>query len=122
MIIGVPAHDGFSGKAVNHVLDMPPHHMTHWSSESLAYVAKAYGVELQKLAYEPIAKYHIHWAKSILIAQKIRKILGMPPSLLDVSTQSAFVAKLSMLIAKFLPMSMRDQLGHTMVAVYEKRA
>lgn len=82
LMIGVPNIDGYI-RFENHVLDMPPHHMTRWSEESLMALAEllpmqavhvqAEHIERKNVAYyiNLLAKHHrnkgsLLWHKKLL--------------------------------------------------------
>lgn len=121
LILSVPAHDGFAGKAVNHVLDMPPHHVSHWSKAVMAYLADRYGLDVIDIAHEPVAAYHVNWAKKIKVEDFLRRRLGLPRKLLDVMWPARLVGLVSLVLARLLPIPVHKDLGHTITAVYRKR-
>jgi SAM-dependent methyltransferase len=121
LILSVPAHDGFANKAVNHVLDMPPHHVSHWSKAVMAYLPRRYGLDVIDIAHEPVAAYHVNWAKRIKVEDALRRRLGLPRKLLDVTWSARMIGLVSLVLARFLPISVPMELGHTITAVYRKR-
>lgn len=121
LIVSAPAHDGFSGRAINHVLDMPPHHVTHWSKAVMEYLAVRYGLDIIGITHEPIAAYHRTWARRITVENSLRRHFGLPRRLLDVTLLARVFAFVSQLLARLLPIRIRDDLGHTITAVYRKR-
>ncbi len=56
--LSVPNRDSFLRHQYN-LLDMPPHHMTRWNGEALAYLSRIFPLRLQGLRYEHLAPYHI---------------------------------------------------------------
>ena len=121
LILSVPAHDGFAEKAVNHVLDMPPHHVSHWSKAVMAYLSERYGLEVLDIAYEPVAAYHVNWAKKVKVEDFLRRRLGLSPKLLDVTWPARLIGLVSLVLARLLPIPVRKDLGHTITALYRKR-
>jgi 2-polyprenyl-3-methyl-5-hydroxy-6-metoxy-1,4-benzoquinol methylase len=120
LIIAVPAHDGFSGNAVNNILDMPPHHVTHWSDRTLRYFAPLFGLEVLAIEYEPVAGYHRVWACKTIWESRLRKIFGLRQCLLDYSPMALLVSKLSSFMARIFPAQVEQLKGHTVVAIYRK--
>ncbi|MEW6406563.1 MAG: class I SAM-dependent methyltransferase [Chloroflexota bacterium] len=118
LIIGVPAKDGFAGAAVNHALDMPPHHLTHWSKASLEKVATLFSLDLVNLAYEPVASYHRNWANHIAISNRLRRLFGLRHCLLDDTIVAKILSHTASMLARVLPGTFLHGLGHTVVAVY----
>lgn len=120
LVIAVPAQDGFANAAINNILDMPPHHVTHWSAISLKKIAPMFGLELIALEYEPVAEYHKLWVKKIIIESKIRDILGMKYRHLDIRWFAKIISKAAALLSRFLPITVSGLNGHTVAAVYRK--
>lgn len=120
LIFAVPAHDSFVGSALNNILDMPPHHVTHWTGATLQHLAEGFGLEVLAIEYEPVAKYHRDWAYKTMWESRLRRWLGMQPKLLDYSLIARLVSKLSSILGNLFPASLADVKGHTVVAVYRK--
>lgn len=120
LIIAVPAYDGFVGRAVNAILNMPPHHVTHWPDATLEKLASLFGLELLTLVHEPIAEYHSEWARTVQYEARIRVALGMAPRILDRSLLARLVNRVGACLAKLSPSALIDVCGHTVLAVYRK--
>ena len=120
LILAVPNHDGLCGLAQNHLLDMPPHHVTHWSEASLTKVASLFGLELVGIEFEPVADYHLAWARQIVWERRLRPCFLMKPSLLDTSFAARLVSKIASIFAKALPPAVDNIKGHAVVAVYRR--
>jgi 2-polyprenyl-3-methyl-5-hydroxy-6-metoxy-1,4-benzoquinol methylase len=120
LILSVPSQDGFASMSSNHILDMPPHHVTHWSEKTLREVANIFDLQCLAIEHEPVAPYHYQWAKSIVIQAWIKKKLGIKYRLLE----DRFIVRLIELISNKLSTRLNLNLskikGHTVVAVYEK--
>lgn len=120
MIISVPSQDGFIAQAINHVLDMPPHHVTHWSEVTLRKVGDMYGLSLVFLEHEKIASYHALSIRKIRIENWIRRRLGLEFRLVDRRLAARVLSWVSGFLARFpspLPTGIK---GHTVVAAYRK--
>lgn len=120
LILSVPAHDGFAEKAVNHVLDMPPHHVSHWNQAVMTYLSEQYGLDVLDIAHEPVAAYHVNWAKKVKVEDFLRRRLGMSPKLLDMTWPARLIGLVSLVLARLLPLPVRNDSGHTITAVYRK--
>ena len=120
LILAVPSHDGFSGHALNHILDMPPHHLSHWSGATLQKIATLFELEMIFLEHESIASYHKQWSRKIQIESSIRKILGMDFKLIDYRLSARLISKISNFLSRFLKLSQDEEKGHTVVAAYRK--
>lgn len=120
LIIAVPAHDSFVGTALNNILDMPPHHVTHWTGATLQYLAAPYGLEVVAIEYEPVAEHHRDWACKTIWESRLRRRLAMQRKLLDYSLAARLVSKLSSILGKLFPIPLGNVKGHTVVGVYRK--
>lgn len=58
LILSVPNAESFL-KHGYCLLDMPPHHMHQWSEETFKSLERFYPIKLEKIMFEPLAKYHI---------------------------------------------------------------
>ncbi|NEQ97121.1 MAG: methyltransferase domain-containing protein [Cyanothece sp. SIO2G6] len=58
LILGVPNANSFL-KYQYCLLDMPPHHMHQWSTQTFKYLEKLFPLKLESIKYEPLASYHI---------------------------------------------------------------
>ena len=58
LILSVPNQKSFLQYQYN-LLDMPPHHMTRWCSNTFKYLEKLFPLKLIRINYEPLTKYHI---------------------------------------------------------------
>lgn len=122
LVVAVPAHDGFAGAAINSILDMPTHHVTHWSAITLTKLAPMFGLELMALEYEPVAEYHKLWVRKIIVESRIRHLLGMKYCQLDTRLFAKVISKGASLLSRFIPISVNNLKGHTVAAVYRKIA
>lgn len=58
LILGLPNADSFLKYQFN-ILDMPPHHMTRWSSKVLSHLPNSFPLKLEYVKLEPLAEYHV---------------------------------------------------------------
>lgn len=120
LMVAVPAMDGFVGMAINNILNMPPHHVTHWPETALRYLGESSGLDIVAIKYEPVAKYHVPWARRTLLESRIRRWFGFPYRLLVCSWMSKLISRLSAILVWGLPVRINNTKGHTVVAVYRK--
>jgi len=90
LVLTVPSEDSFLGKVENFSLNLPPHHVTRWSDESLKHIAKQFDLELMEIYHEPMIDYH-----RLLISKNLYRKLNQ----VDV---------------------INTDIGHTVIAVYKK--
>lgn len=58
LILGLPNAESFLQHQFN-ILDMPPHHVTRWTSETLRQMERWFPLKVQKISYEPLADHHV---------------------------------------------------------------
>lgn len=58
LILGLPNANSFLKYQFN-LLDLPPHHMSRWTDETLTRLQQRYPLKLARIAYEPLASYHL---------------------------------------------------------------
>lgn len=58
LILCVPNSESFL-KYQDNLLDMPPHHMLRWSQKSFESLESLLPLKLEKVCFEPLAKYHV---------------------------------------------------------------
>lgn len=120
LILAVPDHDGLCGMAQNNILDLPPHHVSHWNERAMKRIATQFGVELIAIEREATADYHLTWARNSICEQRLRKLFNLKPSLLDTSVFGRAVGHMSRMLAKAFKPSTLNVSGHTILACYRK--
>lgn len=58
LILGLPNAESFLRYQFN-ILDMPPHHVTRWSSKVLHHLPKLFPLRVEHIKLEPLAEYHV---------------------------------------------------------------
>jgi len=91
LVISVPSEDSFLGSVENFSLNLPPHHVTRWSDRALKNITKYFEIDLIEIHHEPMIDYH-----KLLLTKNLYKKLK-PDSIIEFD------------------------LGHTAIAVYQKR-
>ena len=76
LILAVPDHEGLCGIAQNNILDMPPHHVSHWSSRTLAHMGQQFALDTIAIEREPVAPIHVPWAQRSIVEQRLRHWSG----------------------------------------------
>ena len=118
LIIAVPADNSFLRYVTNGILNMPPHHVTRWSDETLKFIAKEYNLKLIKLYHEKIQEVHKMWYLSTLIQNSL-----LSNKLIDNSLKRKIILKLCGVFSRLLYKGFKDEMlpnGHTVLVVYEK--
>lgn len=118
MIIAVPSDSSFLKNVSNGILNMPPHHITRWSDEVFEFIAKQYGLKLERIYHEKLQKIHVRGYLNTLVQNSILK-----PKLVDNSTKRFFIEKLASIISIILEKGFSETMrpnGHTAIAVFRK--
>lgn len=71
LAISVPNMDSFIKYNQNDVLNMPPHHVGLWNEKALRKISELFGLEVEKVAYEPLQEQHYYFYTFINLKQKI---------------------------------------------------
>ncbi len=58
LILGLPNAKSFLQYQFN-ILDMPPHHVTRWTAETLKRMERWFPLKVRRISYEPLADYHV---------------------------------------------------------------
>ena len=118
MIIAVPSQDSFIADITNGVLNMPPHHLTRWSDETLRFIAEFFDLELIHLNHEKVQNVHIRYYWDTVIQSYLIK-----PKLIDISFKRKIISKSASLLSKLISVTniRPKENGHTVIAVYKKR-
>lgn len=120
LILAVPNHGGFMGRSINNILDLPPHHITHWNKEVFEYISNKFNLKLLDFICEPVAIEHRISAKKAIIQEKIRTFFGVAYRIVDCRIVSRLISIFSSLLARGLPVNLDKVIGHTIIAVYRK--
>lgn len=119
LIIAVPSEDSFLKYATNSVLNMPPHHVTRWTDETLCFIADKYNLQILDIYHEKLQSVHKWWFVKSLVSNGI-----MEPKLISKGWGRKFTSVLSSILAKILVKGLKDEMlpnGHTVMAVYQKK-
>lgn len=126
LIFSVPAHDSFIRYSKNNILNMPPHHLTHWPDIAFKYFEQKYKVELVKLKHESLDAIHLQWFLNILGENLIRNMLCLNNngSLIAQSSFDKILSKCGNLVGRLLNKGYDNwvfmPVGHTVTAIFKK--
>jgi len=118
LIIAVPSEDSFLKYVTNGILNIPPHHISRWSDDTLNYLTKIFDLELLEIYHEKIQKIHKRYFLHTLISN-----IFLKPKLVDLSIRRKIVSKISSLLAIFVEKNFKKEFlpnGHTIVGVYRR--
>lgn len=125
-IVSVPAEDSFIKLEFWDIMNMPPHHISRFTDNSLNLLASECQLSLENLIHIPIEKFHYIPYLKALIFDRIRKKLNLPePHLLDERCSIWFVWKLASLLTRCIDTDFDDSdyllpNGPYILAVYRK--
>jgi SAM-dependent methyltransferase len=80
LIFCVPNMNSFLQYQYN-LLDLPPHHMTRWSTKAFQSLEGIFPIRLEKIRFEPLAEYHINSFLSLYTQQFRYQSLAFKPLL-----------------------------------------
>lgn len=118
LIVSVPSNTSFLKYAVNHILDMPPHHVTHWSDETLKFISSSYNLDIIEFHHEKLQEIH----KKMFISTTIQLAM-LKHKLIDYSLSRKLVNMTSSLISKLVEKGLQPEMfpnGHSVTVVYKK--
>ena len=123
LIIAVPNEDSFINKAVNFYLNMPPHHTTRWTNETLRNVAVFNKLSIETFFYEPLQPFHKLFYLKTCIYNKIESLFGLSHKSVDTGLQRTivygFATLLSYVISPFFT-KFQNTRGQSVLVVYKK--
>ena len=126
LILSVPAYDSFIRYAKNSILNMPPHHLTHWPDRAFKYLEEQYETEMVELKHESLDAIHKQSFFNILGVNLIRNTLCLNnnASLIAQSFFDKVLSKCGRLIGRLLSKGYDNQVfmpvGHTVTAIFRK--
>ena len=126
LIFSVPAYDSFIRYSKNNILNMPPHHLTHWPDRAFKYFEEKYRVELIELKHESLDTIHRQWFLNILGKNLIKNMLCLNNnnSLIVQSFFDKVLSKCGNLIGHLLSKGYDNCVfmpaGHTLTAIFKK--
>jgi len=117
LLISVPNNQSFIRIIKDNLLNMPPHHVGLWDKNSLSALPNIFPVELEKIYYEPLQKYHYMWYKNFIYQKFLEKKFK--------NSYWRFRLLLANSIEKFAPFFIEKFAnrihGHTIMASYIKK-
>jgi len=119
MFVAVPSEDSFLKHVTNGILNMPPHHVTRWSDETLRYIAYEFDLELLDIHHEVVQPIHKQWFLNVLVQNALLKY-----KLIDTSFLRKVVSIVANVCSRVLDRGVKDEFlpnGHTVIAVYKKK-
>ncbi|OJJ19295.1 hypothetical protein BKI52_21005 [marine bacterium AO1-C] len=110
LIISVPNKDAFPKYDwKNDLLNLPPHHMGLWNTQSLRSIARQFGITLVSIRKEPLQPYHFQWYQSIQEKKYLRN------KLFSLIYRKSRINKL---FSYYIAKKAHKITGHTIQAIY----
>lgn len=127
LIFSVPSYNSFLSLAKNVILNMPPHHISHWSYKSLNNIARYFPLEMVAVYHEPLAAVHKTFFSAVFSAYIVDRIFCRRKKLMDTSMKPKIMMGFTVLlyhviyavlhIASYINLLPR---GHSVTCVYKK--
>jgi SAM-dependent methyltransferase len=102
LILAVPSFDSFLKHVVNGVLNLPPHHVSHWSDKALIEISRRWNLDVVELHHEKVAPYHKCWQLETFYNNKLRAFFGVNKRLIDFSVTSKILRRATSLLVKYV--------------------
>ena len=124
IIFSTPSIDSFGAFAPNHILDMPPHHLTRWSDRSYINLSNLFNLELIELWHEPLQHIHKEFFVQTMLTNAIIKLFRQKNFVLNDSIAFKLVSHACSLPSKLFSRVLLDCFpiprGISVTAVFRK--
>ncbi|MFH1983049.1 MAG: class I SAM-dependent methyltransferase [Pseudomonadota bacterium] len=124
IVLSVPSAESFIALAQNHLLNLPPHHLTWWPDHTLKSVAQRFPLELIDIYHEPVQDIHLDAYVITLYTQILNTLLPFRhytlrerPGVAERIRNRAAVMLCNKTIGVFKSLRFRP-IGHTVTAVF----
>ena len=121
LIFAVPCYNSYLTKNVNHVLNMPPHHITRWSLEAFKYIGETYKLKLLEIQVDDVKNRSNYF--EFKYAFLLNKLLFPRKTVLNISSKYDLIFKVIKKINKKLNLykleSRKPFFGKNIVVIYE---
>jgi SAM-dependent methyltransferase len=127
LIYSIPSADSFV-TFFNDILNLPPHHVTWYSDESLEYIGKLFELKVINIHHDPLTNVSRRRYKYYLMLRYLQKLIHYPSNsnLIDRSIRYKIITKIASVSAKLVPsliLNSEHELkpyGQSVTIVYEK--
>jgi len=125
LIISVPSFDGYFSDVLNPVLNLPPHHQTHWNNKSLKHLAKIFNMKVIKIKRDKLDSCHKALYLRTILSRKINRWFMKSDQIVETSffryLVEGFLQVVSLLIVKITGFPKNGVTGQSVTIVYEKK-
>jgi 2-polyprenyl-3-methyl-5-hydroxy-6-metoxy-1,4-benzoquinol methylase len=122
LIISVPSADSFLSEMVNSVLNLPPHHQTHWHDKTMKEIAKIFNLDILGFNHDAIALQN----KREYLYVKLRHLLAFEHKLIE--PKANILQKIALRMLRIIPVKIQyfliDKIkpnGHSITVIYQKK-
>lgn len=123
LIMAVPSDDSFIHEVVNFYLNMPPHHVSRWTDNTLQKIAGLFPLSLEYIFHEPIQDIHKKFYLKTKIHRKISRLLGKKYRTFDNSFINSITDGISVVLSHVLApvtLNKKNVIGQSVMVVYKK--
>lgn len=124
LIIAVPNHDSFLRYCYNNILNLPPHHVSHWDKKALINLKKIHDLDLIDFFEESLDNIHDRWFLHTFFYKILTDRFNYRVHLIDNSFKATLLSKLASLLARFIKHPLPREIlpaGHSICVVYRKK-
>ncbi len=127
IVISVPSAESFIAYSQNHLLNLPPHHLTWWPDAALESLGRILPLDLLEMYHEPVQDVHLESYIITLYTQILNSLLPFMhhtvrarPTLPE-RARNKLALILSRKTARLFQSAGFRPMGHTVTAVYKRR-
>jgi 2-polyprenyl-3-methyl-5-hydroxy-6-metoxy-1,4-benzoquinol methylase len=123
LIVAVPSEDSFIRDAANFYLNMPPHHISRWTDDTLRKVAGLNGLAVEQVFHETLLPIHRHFYFKTRIYDNLRKIFRRPARPVENDPFSTLLYGLAAILGRIrmiFPPSDKKITGQAVTVIYKK--
>lgn len=115
LFISVPNNDSFIQYEKFSILNMPPHHMGLWNEKSLKMIGDCFNLDLIKVEFEPLQKYHYNFYLNTMLRKNVGDFLRR--CILKILK----LIKLKEYVIRLIDKKASKIHGHTVLIVFRKK-
>jgi SAM-dependent methyltransferase len=123
LIVAVPSEDSFIRDAANFYLNMPPHHSSRWTDDTLRKVAELNDLSTEHLFHENLLPMHRDFYYKTVINTQLRKLFRRPAKAVENDLPATFLYGLSVVLARLRMIFSRSNkkiTGQSVTIIYKK--
>jgi 2-polyprenyl-3-methyl-5-hydroxy-6-metoxy-1,4-benzoquinol methylase len=124
LILAVPCRNSILTNNLNHTLNLPPHHLSRWSSKSFKKLTQLFGISLIELFIDDLEEKRYKTYFDFLWAKRINKLYKPEREVLDYSSDYFrlidIVKRVNRRFKLFKVSNKKNWVGENMMVVFEK--